>query len=170
MYIDEIGDNRSVPPCKPGIKFGKPGINIHRLAAHGFRQPGKKLDIEPGGLVVFHIFIREKGHIRTGGDFPRLLEGLGAKGRQGAGGAKEQGSRAESFKRFIQPPESGQITCWRDRYRPAGRKRMRRAVFAAGVNDSRYCAPGRSLPRQPSARRARWAADFRPYGRASSAA
>ena len=92
--------NIEPPTLQTGDQIRKTGIGIHRLAANGFSHTGEKLNIKTGRLVVLHIFIRIKGHIRTGGNFPRLQERRKSAERgQGAGGAKKQ-----SIKSFHKKP------------------------------------------------------------------
>ena len=64
-------------------------------AAHtlGMSQPAVS-----SAVSRLKVLFKDELFVRNGRG--QLLEGLGAKGRQGAGGAKEQGSRAESFKTF----------------------------------------------------------------------
>ncbi|VTM71817.1 Uncharacterised protein [Raoultella planticola] len=83
------------PALQTGDQIRKAGIGIHRLTANGFSQTGEKLNIKTGRLIVLHIFIRIKGHIRTGGNFPRLQERRKSAERgQGASGAKKQNIKA----------------------------------------------------------------------------
>ncbi len=60
-------------------------------------------------LIVLHVLVGEKGHVRTGGDFAVLLKSQRAKRCQRAGCAEQQGQRAWCEKRVIKPPEVGKL-------------------------------------------------------------
>ena len=88
-----VGDIEA-PALQSGDQVGEAGIDIHCFTAHSLRQTIEQLDVKTGWLIVFHVLVRKKGHVRTGGDLTALLKGQCAKGCQSSRCAEQQGQRA----------------------------------------------------------------------------
>ena len=88
-----VGDIEA-PALQPGDQVGEAGIDIHCFTAHALRQAVEQFNIKPRRLIVLHVLVREKGHVRTSGDLTALLEGQRVQGCQSPQCAEQQSQRA----------------------------------------------------------------------------